>query len=290
MSRRCGSRRRSPTAGSQGTSAGYHGYWQVDYTQIDPHLGTNEEMRDLVDDAHGRGMKVYFDVVLNHTGDVISYDEGTFTYRNKTNAPYRDASGTPFDDRDYAGTDTFPELDVEESFPYTPTFVAPGDATAKSPDWLNDRTLYHNRGNSTFAGESSLYGDFAGLDDLFTEHPDVVDGMIEIHTGMIEDFDIDGFRVDTVKHVNDELWERVRAGRAGRRRRRPTSPSSARSSTATPTSSPASRPSCRSRRRSTSASTARSAASSARRRRPTVCARCSPTTTGSPTPTPTPSG
>ena len=39
------------------------------------------------------------------------------------------------------------------------------DATAKAPAWLNDRTLYHNRGDSTFAGESSEYGDFVGLDD-----------------------------------------------------------------------------------------------------------------------------
>jgi pullulanase-type alpha-1,6-glucosidase len=190
-----------------GTSAGYHGYWQVDFTQIDPHLGTNAEMVDLVTDAHGRGMKVYFDIVLNHTGDVISYEEGTFTYRNKTDFPYLDASGVEFDDRDYAGTAAFPPLDPATSFPYTPTFLSASDAAAKSPDWLDEPTYYHNRGNSTFVGENSLYGDFFGLDDLFTEHPDVVDGMIDIHTSMIDAFDIDGFRVDTVKHVNDELWE-----------------------------------------------------------------------------------
>jgi alpha-amylase len=45
------------------------------------------------------------------------------------------------------------------------------------------------------------------LDDLFTEHPVVVQGMIEIHQNMITEFGIDGFRVDTVKHVNDEFWE-----------------------------------------------------------------------------------
>jgi glycosidase len=70
-----------------GTSAGYHGYWQVDYTQIDPHLGTSAEMIDLVADAHSRGMKVYFDIVLNHTGDVIDYEGSTVTYRNKGRLP-----------------------------------------------------------------------------------------------------------------------------------------------------------------------------------------------------------
>ena len=46
----------------------------------------------------------------------------------------------------------------------------------KVPAWLNDPIYYHNRGDTTFEGENSLYGDFVGLDDLFTEHPRVVDG------------------------------------------------------------------------------------------------------------------
>jgi glycosidase len=190
-----------------GSSAGYHGYWQIDYGQIDPHFGTNQEMIDFINAAHARGIKVFFDVVINHTGDVITYQEGVFTYRNKEEYPYRDADGNEFDDRDYAGTDTFPPLDPAVSFPYTPIFATPEDATAKNPAWLNNSIYYHNRGDSTFAGESSLYGDFFGLDDLFTEHHVVVDGMIDIHKNMITEFGIDGFRVDTVKHVNDELWE-----------------------------------------------------------------------------------
>ena len=35
-----------------GPSAGYHGYWVTDFTQIDPHLGTNDELRALVEEAH----------------------------------------------------------------------------------------------------------------------------------------------------------------------------------------------------------------------------------------------
>ena len=53
------------------------------------------------------------------------------------------------------------------------------------PAWLNDVTLYHNRGNTTFVGENSHYGDFFGLDDLFTEHPRVVRGMIDIYKAWI---------------------------------------------------------------------------------------------------------
>jgi hypothetical protein len=81
------------------------------------------------------------------------------------------------------------------------------DATAKRPSWLNSPLMYHNRGDSTFAGESSTYGDFIGLDDLFTERPEVVKGMGDIYKKWV-DFGIDGFRIDTVKHVHLEFWQR----------------------------------------------------------------------------------
>ena len=101
-----------------GPSAGYHGYWVTDFTQIDPHLGTNDELRALVDAAHTRGMKVYFDIITNHTADVIGYQEGARTaYVPGQGAVCRTASGIPFDDRDYAGTNSFPPTDATESFP-----------------------------------------------------------------------------------------------------------------------------------------------------------------------------
>jgi glycosidase len=50
-------------------------------------------------------------------------------------------------------------------------------------------------------------GDFVGLDDLFTEHPRVVSGMIDIFGWWIDEFEIDGFRIDTARHVNPEFWQ-----------------------------------------------------------------------------------
>ncbi len=190
-----------------GPSAGYHGYWITDFTQIDPHLGTNDELRALVDAAHARGMKVYFDIITNHTADVISYQgQARRPYVSKDVAPYKTASGVPFDDRDYAGKANFPPLSPTVSFPYTPV-LDPAEVNLKVPAWLNDLTLYHNRGDTTFVGENSWYGDFFGLDDLFTEHPTVVNGMIDIYKTWIADFGVDGFRIDTMKHVNDEFWQ-----------------------------------------------------------------------------------
>ena len=69
--------------------AGYHGYWVTDFTQIDPHLGTNADMAALIDAAHQKGMKVFFDIITNHTADVIDYrDPGLYAYRSKSRYPY----------------------------------------------------------------------------------------------------------------------------------------------------------------------------------------------------------
>jgi len=192
-----------------GMSAGYHGYWIRDFTRVDPHLGTNAEFARLVDAAHARGIKVFMDIVTNHTADVIQL-EGNAGYRNKHDFPYTDVNGVPFDDSDYAYHGqpdyTFPEVDAS-SFPYTPV-IPPGEENFKNPDWLNDPLLYHNRGNTSFTGENSLYGDFFGLDDLWTERREVVEGMIDIYSFWIHRFGVDGFRIDTTKHVNMEFWQK----------------------------------------------------------------------------------
>ncbi|WP_327269752.1 pullulanase-type alpha-1,6-glucosidase [Streptomyces sp. NBC_01218] len=176
-------------------SAGYHGYWITDFTQVDPHFGTNADLEKLIDKAHGKGMKVFFDVITNHTADTVDYAEKKYGYQPKGAHPYLDTEGRPFDDADGMAT-----VDAD-SFPYTPVTTG-----GKVPSWLNDPTMYHNRGDSTYAGESTEYGDFSGLDDLWTERPEVVTGMEKIYEKWVRDFDIDGFRIDTVKHVDLDFW------------------------------------------------------------------------------------
>ncbi|WEH42169.1 pullulanase-type alpha-1,6-glucosidase [Streptomyces sp. AM 2-1-1] len=176
-------------------SAGYHGYWITDFTQVDPHFGTNTDLEKLIDKAHGKGMKVFFDVITNHTADTVDYAEKKYGYQPKGAHPYLDTEGRPFDD-----ADGMAKVDAD-SFPYTPVTTG-----GKVPSWLNDPTMYHNRGDSTYAGESTEYGDFSGLDDLWTERPEVVTGMEKIYEKWVRDFDIDGFRIDTVKHVDLDFW------------------------------------------------------------------------------------
>lgn len=205
-----------PVQGPDGMeSAGYHGYWVTDFTSIDPHFGTNEEFKAFVDAAHARGMKVYMDIITNHTADVIGYADGEasgYAYRSLADYPYStrgDPDGEPinegFQGDDVQTAENFAKL-TSSDFAYTP-FIPKGERDVKVPAWLNDPIYYHNRGSTTFSGESSRYGDFAGLDDLYTEHPRVLEGMIEIYVSWITRFGIDGFRIDTAKHVNPEFWQ-----------------------------------------------------------------------------------
>jgi len=172
---------------------GHHGYWVIDFTEIDPHFGTNEDLKSLIAAAHRRNIKVFFDIITNHTADVIKYREchqadGTYLNESEKGCKYKSAA-------ELASGDT-----------YTP-FVMDGEENIKTPMWLNDPKYYNNQGDSFWEGESAIYGDFAGLDDINTRDPFVVQGMIEIFQNIINEFKPDGFRIDTVKHVDLSFWQ-----------------------------------------------------------------------------------
>jgi glycosidase len=197
-------------------SAGYHGYWITDFTHVDPHFGTNADFKALVDAVHARGMKFYMDIVVNHTADVIQLAECS----NQLDCPYRSIADYPYQrrggvngapiNRGFAGEKdgspaNFARL-RDPNYAYT-VRIPPAERNVKVPAWLNDPIYYHNRGNSTFRDESSTMGDFSSLDDVFTENPRVIQGMIDIYGAWIDQYGVDGFRIDTAQHVDPEFWQ-----------------------------------------------------------------------------------
>ena len=217
-----------PVQGPPGReSSGYHGYWITDFLDVDPHFGTRAEFKALVDAAHARGMKVFMDIITNHTADVIKYaecsgpdapkelrDNAACPYRSEGEYPYTTrgkAGGVPIN-QGFLGTD--PRHQTAENFAkltnpnwaYTP-YVPEAETAIKNPAWLNDPVYYTNRGDSVWEGESRTTGDFSGLDDVMTTNPRVVAGFIDIYKQWITDFKVDGFRIDTAKHVNPEFWQ-----------------------------------------------------------------------------------
>ena len=158
---------------TQGSSAAYHGYWIMDFTTIDPHLGTEADFIAFMSKAKSLGLKVYLDIVVNHTADLITYSDST------------QFSATPKE-----------------------AYIPSGYGAAKGPAFLNDLANYHNQGDVGDWNDPAQFknGDFFGLDDIKTENTAVVDGFAKVYGEWIAKYGIDGFRIDTAKHVDDAFF------------------------------------------------------------------------------------
>ena len=150
-----------------GAGSGYHGYWGVDFLNVDPHLGTNADMLEFSKCAKKLGLKVILDVVTNHTGDVIKY---------LGNSPY-----IPAESKKLKNPAWLNDLNNYHNV---------GDV---SSCWGN--------------GNCTKLGDFYGLDDLATEKPIVYKGWADVYGQWISKYGISGFRVDTARHVDDKFFK-----------------------------------------------------------------------------------
>jgi glycosidase len=132
-----------PVQGEPGKEfSGSHGYWITDFTDVDPHFGTRAELKALVEAAHARGMKVYLDIVTNHTADVIRYREcpgNDCKYRSLGDYPHNrrgGLTGAPinpgFEGLDKPGQrpGNFTRL-TRPDYAYTP-YIPPAETNAKS--------------------------------------------------------------------------------------------------------------------------------------------------------------
>ncbi|MDP9795463.1 glycosidase [Catenuloplanes nepalensis] len=168
----------------------YHGYGTQDFLDVDPHFGTPEDLRDLVTAAHGMGIRVILDVVLNHTGDVFDYAVPAPVCDSTTVYPvagFRDTDGKPalpigpLTDRD---TGVWPaELQTLDAF----------TRQGRIQDW--DRWPEY------------LRGDFQTLKDVSLLRPDggpspALVALTQAYQYWLAFADLDGFRVDTVKHMD----------------------------------------------------------------------------------------
>jgi glycosidase len=185
----------------QGSTAAYHGYWIRDFTSVDPHLGTDAQLGAFVECAHRLGMKVFLDVVVNHTADVVQLAGGG-SFVSPSQRPYRNCKGKKFSPAAYVNK-AFPCMRANR-MPRPPT-IPEDERNAKKPAWLNDVTKYHDRGDIDFSSCNDVcyeQGDFFGLDDLFTEQRAVMSGLAAVYGDWIRRYRIDGFRIDTARHVN----------------------------------------------------------------------------------------
>jgi len=203
---------------------GYHGYYALDFTVPDANFGTREEFRTLVEQAHQRGIRVVMDVVMNHPGystlqDMQTFDFGSLFDGFDKHLPERWGDWQPeswenlhayhaFIDYDHdawrrwwgkdwvragiADYDTPPNASIDAqrgSLAFLPDFKTESEQTVDLPIFLQNKA-------STRA---------TPLDDAT-----VRDYLISWLTSWVRDFGVDGFRVDTAKHVEPEAWAELK--------------------------------------------------------------------------------
>jgi glycosidase len=163
----------------------YHGYGIQNFLEVDERFGTEQDLRDLVRQAHERGMYVILDIIINHTGDNWAYPGDQPYYF------WKDAAG-PFDFGWWRETDTAPGFQEHDA-------VWPKEL--QSPDCYKRRGQIRNWGDP----DEAVNGDFLTLKELDIRNPDVLGVLISSYKYWISKADIDGFRVDTVKHMEDSV-------------------------------------------------------------------------------------
>jgi alpha-amylase len=168
-----------------GNTYAYHGYWAKDWTALDPNFGTRKDLEVLVKKAHGKGIRILMDVVLNHTGPVTEEDpvwpqdwvttEPTCTFQS-----YETTTNCTL-------VDNLPDIRTAQ------------DTVVDLPDALLAKWKKEGR-LSMELDELQLFFDRTG----YPRAPRFY--IIKWLTDYVNELGIDGFRVDTVKHVDEKAW------------------------------------------------------------------------------------
>ncbi|MFE5832897.1 carbohydrate binding domain-containing protein [Streptomyces sp. NPDC056488] len=210
----------------------YHGYHGWDFYRVDPRLeSAGASYQDLIDAAHAKGMKIYQDVVYNHssrwgakglfTPTVYGVRDGQWSWyydEKRSGFEYDGLTVDPKSGKSYYNGDLWSTAE-----PTGNTCVNWGKPTGgKSAEgytvyncqWpsptsgMFPKALYHQCWIGNWEGEDSrscwLHEDLA---DLNTENPAVQNYLISAYDKYI-DMGVDGFRVDTAVHIPRTTWNR----------------------------------------------------------------------------------
>lgn len=203
--------------------AGYHGYWTQDFVATNPHFGDLPKLRELVDVAHQHGLKVIVDIVTNHVGQLFYYDinrngQPDSTIYGAGNQDSLDGFGLDpievitewdpsYDPRGIQGWTSLGESGPSPlGWVYMPEInrVPPNPPEFANPEWYNRRGRVYDWNQR----DQVMYGDFpGGLKDLNTANPEVVAALIDVFKFWITETNIDGYRIDTVKHIEHSFWQ-----------------------------------------------------------------------------------
>ncbi|HEX5348376.1 MAG TPA: alpha-amylase family glycosyl hydrolase [Pseudonocardiaceae bacterium] len=195
----------SPVLKNLPFEATYHGYGIHDFLRAEPRFANDpqqadNELRALVDSAHAAGIYVIFDIVLNHTGNVFAYPcQAGDTLCQRTHGA-ETAFHADVQQVGWRGTDG--TLDVN----LTPIENIPNPSLDAYvwPQELQRNRFFRRQGDPPDGGDDTI-GDFASLKQMLTADTDLQQALIQAYQYVIARYDIDGFRIDTLRYLKGDL-------------------------------------------------------------------------------------
>ncbi|MNQ27794.1 Alpha-amylase precursor [compost metagenome] len=203
---------------------GYHGYYALDFTRLDANMGSEADLRELIARAHARGIRVLFDVVLNHPGysTLTDMQELGFGALRGGMAQYLPQRWSGWQPESYENLHAYHNL-LDYQHPAWDQWWG--------KDWLRAGIADYDQPPSVLV--DPLKGSLAFLPDFKTESQQPValppfllrkadtravpregyrvrDYLVEWLTFWVREFGVDGFRADTVRHVELDTWAALR--------------------------------------------------------------------------------
>lgn len=172
-----------------GVTYGFHGYWAKDWTKIDPNFGTKEDLHELVKEAHAKGIRIVLDAVINHTGPVTEKDPvwPNDWVRTSPQCKYNNYENTIT----CTLVKNLPDIKTEsnEDVELPPQLVEKWKEEGRYEEEVKELDAFFER----------------------TGHPRAPRFYImKWLTDYITEFGVDGYRVDTVKHTEEHVWQEFR--------------------------------------------------------------------------------
>ncbi len=173
-------------------SESYHGYGIHDFLHAEPRFAdepaaADHELRALVDAAHAQGIYVILDIVLNHVGDVFAYVGDAGYHPDPQPVAWRDKTGT-----------------ARREWPDVERVPAPSPDALVWPKELQRQAFFRRQGSMP-APQDDTIGDFASLKQMMTDNPGLQNALIRAYQYVIARFDLDGFRIDTLRYLKGAL-------------------------------------------------------------------------------------
>ena len=169
-----------------GNTYGYHGYWTKDWTALDPNFGTEKDLKELVDKAHKQGIRIVLDAVINHTGPV-TYADPEFPNKWVRTSPQCT----------YKNYETTTACTLVKNLP---DILTESNEDVALPHLLEEKWRKEGRYEKEISELNVFF--------VKTGYPRAPKYYImKWLSDYVKKYGIDGYRVDTVKHTNEDVWD-----------------------------------------------------------------------------------